>query len=848
MLAAQQPAPKPELLPQLDKSKPPENRPQKAPEREKIDPKKYPRPTLEKHLADAMEPWRKALQPAVVPGNPKAMVGAQTNKDWWSKTATLKYESVAGAGGKKLAEGWGTATWNTTGKLFAEGTFRQDKMHGLWHFYDDKGELESVRAYTGGYCEGPYVTVDASGVTSYGVYKGSNRHAEWLHFDKTGFLYLRVMWAPVKVGTETKWSRRYDANGLLARHWSYREDRSADVVAWIEPQHDAKGKLTNPGEAGRCELLFKGANGKTHGWQTTYDAKNGWRSHDIWYEQGEHTGPSRSYNSKGEQTWGGQMLKGKMFGECWSKNSSGVVTTTTYDEEGLRHGAYTVLDAKGETTWQGEYVRGKKHGKWIETVSVDSVFGVAMLRLPGLSDSSFLRATGEYADDMRTGTWSWHRLSGSLIAEVPFVKGNLEGATRVYHADGKALAASGNFGSNNLSGTWQFFHANGTKSEEGEFYLNKQDKLWKAWHEDGSLAREGAYRLGASTGPWVYYWPGGKPHFRGSYLVYKSGITEYGVMVGEWDYFNDQGELVSREFYADKGPQTRIGTLKREAKLESPPEGVVINPELPNGTFANYRGESWNEVLVTRVVALNGKPHGKTQQFYPNGKVGAEGDMFHDKREGLWKFWHETGVQKEEATFFDGNPKGPYKSWRPDGTLQTEGEYTGKLKTGRWLTYHMDGKQVQRDVSYDTAERLDGAMVEYNAKGEVERKGTWAAGKETGQWESFYPGGQKRFVVNYKEGRLDGPYQAWHAKGQMSAEHTYAMGKLVGDSRTWHETGQLKSEGKYSADSKQIGLWKTWYANGQLETEKHYDEAGKPIGVWKIWDEKGELTSEQEQK
>lgn len=819
LLAGQDPAPKTELLPQLDKSKPPENRPAKAPEREKIDPKKYPRPTLEKHLADVMEPWRKALQPAVVPGNPKAMLAAQTNKDWWSKTATLTYESVAGAGGKKLAEGWASATWNTTGKLFAEGTFRQDKMHGLWRFYNDKGELESVRGYTTGYCEGPYVTVDASGVTSYGVYKGGNRHNEWLHFDTAGFLYLRVMWAPAKLGTESKWMRRYDANGQLARHTAYREDRSSDVVVWVEPAHDKNGKVTNPGEAGRCELHYQNAGGKLQGWQTTYHAEEGWRTHDMWYEQGERTGPSRSYNAKGEQTWGGQMLKGKMFGECWSKSSNGTVTTTNYDEEGLRHGTFTIRDARGNTTWKGEYVRGNKQGKWVEQETPETSFGSAILRVPGLNSAILLAATGEYADNLRTGTWSWNRLDGPLVAEGPCIKGQLDGTVRLYHADGKALAATGNFRVGNMSGIWQFFHANGTKSEEGEFYLSRRDKAWKGWHEDGSLAWEGAYQLGVSTGPWAYYWPGGRPKSRGSYVVYKSGMTEYGVLVGEWDYFDEQGELVSREFYAEKGPQTLNGTLKREAKLENPPEGVAINPELPNGTFANYRGPAWNQVLVARVVAVNGKPHGKTQQFYPNGKVGAEGDMFHDKREGTWKFWYETGLIKEEATFFDGNPKGPYKSWRPDGTLQNEGEYAGKLKTGRWLTYHLDGKQVQRDVTYGDTEKLDGPLVEYHANGKVARKGAYAAGKETGPWESFRADGTRNFACAYVDGKLDGLYQ------------------------TWHENDQLKSEGTYKAGNR-TGIWKTWFADGKQQSHNEYDETGKPKGKSTEWNQDGSVKSE----
>lgn len=844
LLAGQNPAPKTELLPQLDKSKPPENRPAKAPEREKIDPKKYPRPTLEKYLADHMEPWRKALQPAVVPGNPKAMVAAQTNKDWWSKTATLTYESVAGAGGKKLAEGWATATWNTTGKPFAEGTFRQDQMHGVWRFFNDKGELESVRAYTSGYCEGPYVTVDASGVTSHGIYKASSRHGEWLHFFATGQLYLRVQWVPTKAATFIKWQREYNKAGELVRHTVYRgEGEGSDLTAWVEPKLDEKGNVTNRATVGRLELLSRDAKGKTHGWQTFYHNKEGYRLHDTWYEASVQTGPYMEYDAMGKQVEGGTKKEGKIVGPWWRIRADGSREEVTYDDTSSWHGPYSDTRPDGTVWAKGRYEKGLKAGAWQESGGVGDYISGNIAFVLSACQLSGLTITGSYRDGQRDGPWVFRRKDETLALEVPFVKGAAHGEARFYFPDGKQIAASGSFASAWQTGNWVYYHKSGAKSAEGGHAIGAKDGPWKSWSESGNLSSEGTYKDDRRTGPWVYYWPNGKPRERGTYVIDFQKSWAYEKPVGEWDSFDEEGELVHRYVYATISPYDLQGSLEREAKLANPPEGVVINKELPNGTFATYRGSGVTKLLVSRMVAVNGKPHGKAQQFYPNGKVGAEGDIFGDKREGTWKYWYDTGVQKEEATFFDGNPKGPYKSWRPDGTLQNEGEYTGTQKTGRWLTYFLDGKQVQRDVTYGDAEKLDGPMVEYHPDGKLARKGAYVAGKETGTWESFYPDGTKRFVVNYVEGKLDGLYQSWHANGKMSLEQSYARGTLEGQYRTWHENGQLKGEGVYKGGTA-VGLWKSWYENGKQSHHKEFDETGKPKGKWTEWNEDGSVKSE----
>ena len=84
--------------------------------------------------------------------------------------------------------------------------------------------------------------------------------------------------------------------------------------------------------------------------------------------------------------------------------------------------------------------------------------------------------------------------------------------------------------------------------------------------------------------------------------------------------------------------------------------------------------------------------------------------------------------------------------------------------------------------------------------------------------KSWYENGQKKWEINYKDGKQHGVDTAWDENGQKKWEKYYKDGKNDGLSTSWYENGQMKEEGNYK-DGYFDGLYTTWYENGQKKEE-----------------------------
>ena len=876
-----------QVIPQLDKTKPPA-RPLKAPEREKIDPKDYPRYTAEKFTEGPAANWRKAVKPAVVEGDLKKMKNPQTNANWNGKH-TLKYESIVDANKKAVGQGVSRATWNSTGKVYAEGNWRNDQYHGVWSFYTEQGVLEAIKCYKEGKLDGPYAEFKDGGLYRWGTCTGDLFNGEFRYFHKEGFLEYRVQWAVVEGVAQLEVQRRYNAKGELAHQWNYLKGKlHGDQLEWVEPWFDKDGKQGNPGTAGRLQLEHTDEEYTKHGWQTYYHQTLGYRLYDTWWEKGEQTGPFFINDAAGKQISGGTKTKGFSTGKWWEVDEKGNRVEYTNNDKGEMDGDYLQVDAKGKEiqkgrvkagmkagawvhtyetytetyTWaedgtgltgpyskvgsdgkvqlKGSYTAGRRSGAWMES---DLVMDIRTLPhyMPE-SDFSWL-AEGGYEDDTREGKWVWKRENGAIACEGSYLLGARNGAWKFFHQDGTTVCAQGEYSFDTASGVWTFHNENGQKAAEGNVVGGQKDGAWVEYYDTGTKQNEGVYADGGQTGEWRWYHTNGKLHQRGTYAPGNGDMFNFGERIGEWDEFNEAGELIRKDYYEAKAPETWRGYMLREAPLEKVPEGVTIDPLLGNGTWATYQAQLMGTpVLVNRAVAVNGQAAGKFSQFWPNGKLGAEGLLYGETREGLWKVWYESGVQKEEGTFLAGVLEGPTRQWRTDGTLQSAGTFEQGKRKGLWTNYHLDGKTPQREATYGAAEQYDGPLTDTYANGQVQQKGNYAAGKQEGEWQGFHESGAKRFIVNYKQGNLEGRYRSWYANGKPEKEYTYLDGKYDGTYQKWHENGQLASKGTYKAGI-MSGTWQDWYENGQLETETPFDAEGSVEGTYQRWHENGKLAA-----
>ena len=103
----------------------------------------------------------------------------------------------------------------------------------------------------------------------------------------------------------------------------------------------------------------------------------------------------------------------------------------------------------------------------------------------------------------------------------------------------------------------------------------------------------------------------------------------------------------------------------------------------------------------------------------------------------------------------------------------------------------------------------------------------------TGTWTLWDHNGQKRYEINYKNGKYHGTFTTYHSNGQKQTEQQYKDYKADGLGRGWYSNGQKMYEINYR-DDKQHGTWMHWYDNGQKQRHATYkdDEYHGPCITW----------------
>lgn len=118
---------------------------------------------------------------------------------------------------------------------------------------------------------------------------------------------------------------------------------------------------------------------------------------------------------------------------------------------------------------------------------------------------------------------------------------------------------------------------------------------------------------------------------------------------------------------------------------------------------------------------------------------------------------------------------------------------------------------------------------------------TWKDGRIEGAVVYFHPNGRKSYEANYVDGRKNGFATVWYMNGQKQWQTTFKGGKTHGRWREWHLDGKKKFEGDYSEGALD-GRATWWHDNGRIWQERAY-RAGVPVrGTVREWDRAGRQT------
>jgi antitoxin component YwqK of YwqJK toxin-antitoxin module len=308
---------------------------------------------------------------------------------------------------------------------------------------------------------------------------------------------------------------------------------------------------------------------------------------------------------------------------------------------------------------------------------------------------------------------------------------------------------------------------------------------------------------GLRTGPWIRVYEDGSMYYKGQF--------DSGSPTGTFWFWYDTGEPMSKVDHLD-------GTAHMEVvnyhKSGFPMSKGTYRERITQDTTLKVRDGEWeffNEegVLKSRESYQMGLKQGPSIDYFDTGKVLKEVIFEDDKENGPWTEYYDNGRVRGKGAYKQGELDGKFELFRPGGTPIVKGEYTNGLKNGIWINFNEDGS-IRITTKYEngaevSTRRENGEFTDYYDSGIPSATYNYEDGVKNGPFTEYYDQGEWVKVpmdepqpgggIQYKE-KLSGT--------QVQREGDYLDGKLEGPVTYYNEDGRImKTE---------------YYVEGELES------------------------------
>lgn len=286
----------------------------------------------------------------------------------------------------------------------------------------------------------------------------------------------------------------------------------------------------------------------------------------------------------------------------------------------------------------------------------------------------------------------------------------------------------------------------------------------------------------------------------------------------------------------------------------------------------NIKKAYWDNGELKSEGALNsaGYKIGPWKYYYQSGELEAKGeytgnridrtlDVFKKSkyssiddannasaRNGEWVFYYSSGQVKGKVTYQDGCPVGKVTRWHKNGQKAEESDYIDCKPIGGRMMWDKEGKKY-----FET--RLEGGgrsvEIEWYPNGQMKSMIPYKDGQQYGKVKRWYANGQREEDVMMKNTRVHGSYRSWYPNGKKQREFFSINNVMSGEYREWNEEGNLVREIIESTERKLI-IVRTYWDNGQKKMEgtskmppslSIHQWAQSRHGSWTYWDKSGDV-------
>jgi uncharacterized protein len=445
----------------------------------------------------------------------------------------------------------------------------------------------------------------------------------------------------------------------------------------------------------------------------------------------------------------GVIRNGKPDGFWKSYYVTGIIKSEGKRTSFLLDSIWVFFDQTGDTIEKINYLLGKKNGYYYkykkdataglyvwskELFAGDKKEGTGYIYFP----DGKINQTIAYRDGKKEGLSKEYDKEGKLITLLEYSNDFLVSRERINRSDSKGLK----------QGDWKDFYPNGGIKSEKTYKDDQLHGYYKEYDQKGNLVLTMLYENGA---------------------IVKSNVQDQPdiEIVNRYD---QSGKLIFSGPFRNKVP---VGIQR-----DFGPDGKVTNARIYND----------NGLLLSEgIVDEAGNKNGKWKDFYPSGKIEAEGQYTDNRKTGVWKFYNEFEKGEQTGSFNNGRPDGLWKWYYENGALLREEEYFQGQRDGAYTEYSPTGEIIAQG-QYSDGEK--NGEWKYNSGNDIE-SGKYLTGLKDGVWKAYYPNGKLKFKGNFVQGNANGTHIYYYESGKPKEERYYQAGIRERAWKKYDEDGRV---------------------------------------------------------
>ncbi len=348
-------------------------------------------------------------------------------------------------------------------------------------------------------------------------------------------------------------------------------------------------------------------------------------------------------------------------------------------KEDKQDGRWVFYHKNGQKMAEGEFSEGNRNGPWVQYYET----GQKQADLNYTIITQSIEGIGETIREkvgVLSGTKTTYHKDGKPQREEKYVDGKKNGIVSEYYEDGRPKERS-IFRNDLNDGSSNLFWPNGKHKEKGSYSNGKRVGFWEYYHNNGLVSMKGNYNNNLMVGRWQHFSAEGLLQKEGDFKLIdatvKGKVEKRSIEDGLWKFYrypggrrelamevalansmidsNSASKLYQNGKMAGTGP-LQIGLvkgiydiMKDNKKIGTMPSSSAPPDEPEKNTTYRWTGE-WDAP----------KKQGQWKEYFPNGRLMAEGEYMVNRKNGQWKVYNQDGSvnDAESGNYMFGTKRG----------------------------------------------------------------------------------------------------------------------------------------------------------------------------------------------